>query len=203
MEKQKISDVQDEVAIRLWYGDKTVWKIILDEYAPSIIKSLGNKYHSFTDEDLEDVVCEAIRRLWEKRDEYDESKGSVKRFLYVIANNVAKDILKSGWQKLQKKREFCTDVPLEELAIIYPGEDEEEVSLDYGSQFNVDLREIIKSLPETQQKIIRAFAETKEGEINATIIGKELGYPAVTIRVNLKRAKDKICAEMKKRGHKI
>ena len=94
-------------------------------------------------------------------------------------------------------------MPLEELAIIYPGEDEEEVSLDYGSQFNVDLREIIKSLPETQQKIIRAFAETQEGEINATIIGKELGYPAVTIRVNLKRAKDKICAEMKKRGHKI
>ena len=203
MEKQKISDLQDEMAIRLWDGDETISEVILDEYAPSIIKSLGYRYPYFSNEDIEDVVCEAISKLWEKRDEYDESKGSVKSFLYVIADNVAKDILKSGWQKLQKKRELCTDVPLEEMAIAYPDEDEDEVSIDYDSQFNVDLREIVKSLPETQQKIIRAFAEAQEGEINATIIGKELGYPAVTIRVNLKRAKDKIRAEMKKRGHKI
>ena len=203
MEKQKISDVQDEVAIRLWEGDQTVSEVIVDKYAPSIIKSLGYKYSSFTDEDLEDVVCEAIRRLWEKRDEYDESKGSVKSLLYVIANNVAKDKLKSGWQKLRKKREFCTDVPLEEMAIVYPDEDEDEVSIDYDSQFNVDFREIVKSLPETQKKIIWAYALAPEGEINATIIGKELGRPAVTIRVNHKRAKDKICAEMKKRGHSI
>ena len=203
MEEQKISDVQDEVAIRLWDGDKTVSEVILEKYAPSIIKSLGYIYRSFTNEDLEDVVCEAIRRLWEKRDEYDESKGSVKSLLYVIADNVAKDKLKSGWQKLQKKREFCIDVPLEEMAIVYPDEDEEEVSIDYDSQFNVDFREIVKSLPEIQQKIIRAFAEAQEGEINAAVIGKELGYPAVTIRVYLKRAKDKICAEMKKRGHSI
>lgn len=201
--KQKISDVQDEVAIRLWDGDETVSEVILDEYAPSIMKSLGYRYHLFSTEDLEDIVCEAIKRLWAKRERYDDSQGSIKALLYRIADNVAKDILKSGWQKLQGEREHCADVPLEKLAIVYPDEDEDEVSEDYDSPFNVDLREIVKSLPEVQQKIIWAFASAQEGEINAGIIGKELGYTAVTIRVYHKRAKDKIRAEMKKRGHDI
>ena len=63
VDKQKISDVQDEVASRLWDGDETVSEVILDEYAPSIMKSLGYRYSLFSTEDLEDIVCEAIKRL--------------------------------------------------------------------------------------------------------------------------------------------
>ena len=203
MEKQKISDVQDEVAIRLWDGDEAVSEVILDEYAPSIMKSLGYRYPSFSTEDLEDIVCEAIKRLWAKRQEYNDSKGYVKVILYRIAYNVAKDILKSGWQKLQEKKEYCDSKTLEELAIVYTDAEEDKISKDYDSPFNVDLREIVKSLPEVQQKIIWAFAEAPEGEIKAAIIGKELGYPAVTIRVYLKRAKEKICSEMKRKGYDI
>jgi RNA polymerase sigma factor (sigma-70 family) len=202
VDKQKISDVQDEVAIQLWDGDETVLEVILDEYAPSIMKSLGYRYSLFSTEDLEDIVCEAIKRLWAKREKYDDSRGSIKALLYRIADNIAKDILKSGWQKLQEKREYCDNKTLEELAIVYTDE-EDKISKDYDSPFNVDLREIIDSLPEVQQKIIKAFALAPEGEINSAIIGRELRRPAVTIRVNFKRGKEKICSEMKKRGHDI
>jgi RNA polymerase sigma factor (sigma-70 family) len=203
MEKRKASDVQDEVAIRLWDGDKTAWELILDEYVPSIIKSLGYKYPSFSSEDLEDIVCEAIKRLWAKREEYDDSQGSLKALLYRIADNVAKDCLKSGWQKLQEKTEQCDGMRLEELAAVDVDQDEDEVSGDYDSPFNADLRQIVNSLPEVQQKIIWAFALAPEGEINAPMIGRELGYPAGTIHVYRNRARDKIRAEMRKRGHDI
>ncbi|MCK4991768.1 MAG: hypothetical protein KAS29_14820, partial [Bacteroidales bacterium] len=73
----------------------------------------------------------------------------------------------------------------------------------YDSKFNRDLRAIINNLPDIQQKIVWAFALAPEGEINAPILSKELGYPAGTIRQYLKRAKDTIRAEMKKRGHDL
>ncbi len=203
MDKLKTSDEQDEIAIRLWDEDKTILEDILVKYVPSIEKALGRKYRSFSIEDLEDIVCEAIKRLWEKRKEYSDSQGSVKALLYRIADNIAKDLLKFGWKKLQEKREYWANESLEDLATIYPSQDKDEDSKDCDSPLNVDLREIVNNLPVVQQKIIWAFALAPEGEINATIIGKDLGYPATTIRVYLKRAKETIRDEMKKRGHNI
>jgi RNA polymerase sigma factor (sigma-70 family) len=203
VDKENILDVQDDMAIRLCDGDETVWEDILEKYAPSIMKSLEYRYSLFSNEDIEDMVCEAIKRLWAKRQKYNDSKGSIKALLYRIADNIAKDILKSGWKKLQEKREYCDNQTLEELATVCTDEEENEISKDYDSSFNIDFRRIIDSLPEVQKKIIQAFALAPEGEINAAVIGRELGYPAVSVRVNHKRSKDKIRAEMKKRGHDI
>lgn len=204
MDNQTTPGIQDEVAIRLWDGDATVLAEILVQYAPSLEKAIGGKYPSFSSQDLEDIVCEAIKRLWAKRDEYDDSKGSVRCLLYRIADNYAKDILKSGWQKLQDKRESFYEDSLEDIIDDKTEDDNEnELPDNYDSKFNKDLRIIVKNLPEIQQKIVWAFALAPEGEINAPILSKELGYPAGTIRQYLKRAKDTIRAEMKKRGHDL
>jgi RNA polymerase sigma factor (sigma-70 family) len=204
MDNQTNSDIQDEVAIRLWDGDETVIAEILVQYAPCLEKALGGKYPSFSSQDLEDIVSEAIKRLWAKRNEYDDSKGSVRCLLYWIADNCAKDILKSGWQKLQDRRKNFYDDSLEEMIGTETVDaKEKEVPDNYDSKINKDLRTIVKNLPDIQQKIVWAFALAPEGEINAPMLSKELGYPAGTIRQYLKRAKDTIRAEMKKRGHDL
>ena len=202
MDNQITPGIQDDVAIRLWDGDETVLAEILVQYAPSLKKAIGGKYPSFSFQDLEDIVCEAIKRLWAKRDEYDDSKGSVRCLLYRIADNYAKDLLKSGWQKLQGRRKSFYEDSLEDIIDTKTENDNEnELPENYDSKFNRDLRAIVNNLPDIQQKIAWAFALAPEGEINASILSKELGYPAGTIRQYLKRAKDTICAEMKKRGH--
>jgi len=204
MDNQTTSDIQDEVAIKLWDGDVTVIAEILIQYAPCLEKALGGKYPSFSSQDLEDIVSEAIKRLWAKRNEYDDSKGSVRCLLYRIADNCAKDILKSGWQKLQDRRENLYNGSLEEMICAETADEKEnELPDNYDSKINKDLRTIVKNLPDIQQKITWAFALAPEGEINASILSKELGYPAGTIRQYLKRAKDTIRAEMKKRGHDL
>lgn len=204
MDDQTTSGVQDEAAIRLWDSDETVRAEILVQYAPSLEKAIGRKYPSFSPQDLEDIVCEAIKRLWAKRDEYDDSKGNVSGLLYRIADNCAKDILKSGWQKLQDRRENFYEDSLEDIIDTKVEDDNEnEPSSNYDSKLNKDLRAIINNLPDVQQKIVWAFALAPEGEINAPILSKELGYPAGTIRQYLKRAKDTIRTEMKKRGHDL
>ena len=203
MDDQTTSGIQDDVAIRLWDSDETVLAEILVQYAPSIEKAIGGKYPLFSPQDLEDIVCEAIKRLWAKRDKYDDSKGKVSGLLYRIADNYAKDILKSGWQKLQNKRESFYEDSLKDIIDTKIEDDENEPSSNYDSKFNKDLRAIVNKLPDIQQKIVWAFALAPEGEINAPVLSKELGYPAGTIRQYLKRAKDAIHAEMKRKGHNL
>ena len=204
MDNQTTPGFQDEVAIRLWDSDETVLAEILVQYAPSLEKAISSKYPSFSPQDLEDIVCEAIKRLWAKRDEYDDSKGNVSGLLYRIADNCAKDILKSGWQKLQVKRKSFYEDSLEDIIDDKTEDDNDNELLDnHDSKFNKDLRVIVKNLPEIQQKIAWAFALAPEGEINAPILSKELGYPAGTIRQYLKRATDTIRSEMKKRGYDL
>jgi DNA-directed RNA polymerase specialized sigma24 family protein len=70
-------------------------------------------------------------------------------------------------------------------------------------QFNREVDILESQLAEGLKKIAWAFALAPEGEINAPILSKELGYPAGTIRQYLKRAKDTIRTEMKKRGHDL
>lgn len=204
MDNRNKSGVQDEIAIRLWDGDETVLAEMLVQYAPSLEKAIGGKYPSFSPQDLEDIVCEAIKRLWGKRDEYDDAKGSISGLLYRIADNIAKDILKSGWHKLESKRESFYEDSLEDI-MDTKGETESgpEPSNNYDSKLNRDLRDIINNLSEIQQKIVWAYALAPEGEINASVLSEELGYPAGTIRQYLKRAKDTIRTEMKIVGHEL
>jgi len=201
MDNRTKSGVQDEIVIRLWDGDETVLAEMLVQYAPSLEKAIGGKYPSFSPQDLEDIICEAIKRLWAKRDEYDDAKGSISGLLYRIADNIAKDILKSGWHELESKRESFYEDSIEDIIDTNVEiESEPKPSNNYDSKLNRDLRAIVSNLPDIQQKIIWAYALAPEGEINASVLSKELEYPAGTIRQYLKRAKDTIRAEMKKRG---
>lgn len=205
MDKQPISDIQDEVAIRLWDGDETVSETILEQYAPCIGKALAGKYSSFSLEDIEDIICEAIKRLWEKRRNYKESEGSVRGLLYKIADNIAKDILKSPRFEFRQRINNSPNLPLEEIAQRYfsSNEDKDALSEDHDPKLSKDLNESLKTLSEVQRKILLAYALAPDGKINSPVIGRELGIPAVTVRVYHQRAKEKVRAEMKKRGHHL
>ena len=205
MDKKKgSSELQDEGALRLWDGDETVLAEILVNYAPSIIKALTNRYRasSLTYQDVEDAVCEAIKRLWAKREDYDESKGSVRALLYTIANRVCLDVLRSGWSKFQSRIRSYEDVSLEKMTSTEEDGDHNEKSPAYKKMLN-DLKEIVEGLPDIQKKIIWAYAFAPDGAINASDLSEEYGHPAATIRQYLKRAKDKMKSEMKKRGYQL
>ena len=197
------SDVEHEIAIRLWDGDDTVLGEILVQYAGPLGKSLGRKYPSLSSEDIEDIVCEAIKRLWIKRKGYYGPQRAIRALLYRIADNIAKDILKSGWQGLRQKMKQYTNFDIEKLATTCLNEDRVELLKAEDSALNTDLRAIVQSLPEIQQRIVWAFALSPDGEVNAAALGHELGYAASTIRVYLKRAKDQIRLQMEKRGHHL
>src|SRR6266481_28394 len=91
------------LALALLEDDEDALAEILRCFAPAIIETL---HASFTRrlrllryEDIEDVVSIALRRLWDARADYDDTKQSLRVWFYCIAENAAKDVLKHAWHK--------------------------------------------------------------------------------------------------------
>lgn len=207
-------DLQDNIALGLWDGNESVVEAILTHYGPVVEKALMKKYAPHLGaEDCEDVVCEAISRLWQARSTYDDKKAKVKTWLYKIADNCAKDVLRSGWHKAQEREQGKEPDLLEELATYdrHAGQHEpdEDDPLNGGmqakeSKLMQDFRQVLSSLPETQRLILEQDALAGEDGVDTAVLGARLGgIPAATIRVYRKRAKDAVQAEMKKRGHNL
>lgn len=85
------TDVHEDIALKLMCGEESVCEEIVRNYAPSIRNWLLKLPYGISRDDAEDIVCEAIARLWEKRDQYDDSKGSLRSYLFKIAKNLVLD----------------------------------------------------------------------------------------------------------------
>jgi RNA polymerase sigma factor (sigma-70 family) len=154
--------------------------------------------------------------MWQYRARYDSSRASLRVWFYRIAENVARDVLRHGWQKARQ-----LEVVFEPLALAMvidhrtletesvedpPDEDSpsDKVATDNNTEItrpiSGDLVEILKLLPEAQRRILLADAESTDGKVASQALASELGIPASTIRVYRRRALEKVRSEMDRRG---
>ncbi|MCD0462505.1 RNA polymerase sigma factor [Roseiconus lacunae] len=87
-----IADTQLTLAFRLMEDDESALAEILELYGSAIIRMILATYKTFNVEDAEDVLSIAIAKLWDRRQQYDESDGPLRAYFYKIADNTAKDI---------------------------------------------------------------------------------------------------------------
>jgi RNA polymerase sigma factor (sigma-70 family) len=196
-------DLQDDVALRLWDGDESVLKTILQYYAPALIKCLHAKYaQTLTLEDVEEVVGDAIRILWADRKNYDDKKATVWTWLYRIADYDAQDLVAKGWQRVRRREATGVDMMLAERPVRrIPGR-----SLKPDKQRQrlfTDVRQVVEALSDAQRVILVAKAMAPDGEVTAGKLAEELGMPEATVRVYLMRARETAKRELAKRGHHL
>jgi RNA polymerase sigma factor (sigma-70 family) len=208
-------ELQDAIALKVFYNDETALSDILNHYAPSIMGVLINKYKGqFNEQDIEDIVSIAIEKFWDNRKSYDDKKGTIKAFLYVIAHNTAKDILKLGWHQAKEKEVVIEKKDLEQsfkeyleqsfiderhLNQIDSGNDNNELS----DQMIKAIHQVLDELPDIQKKILLSDAMAGD-EVSSPELGKRLGgIPANTIRVYRNRAKNAFRQGMIKYGFNI
>ncbi len=187
-----------EMAAKLLRGDEQVLEEILRGVGPAIRALLSQKYRgSQTPEDIEDVLAVALFRLWRGRHLYQPDKASLHVWFYRIADNVVKDVLRSGWHKA-RQLEVHVPVAVEEVTPLQPVPTDPAVSKEAQ-----DLREVIAALPEVQRRIVWADAQARDTVVSSAALARELNLPSSTVRVYRKRALDTIRAEMKRRGHRV
>jgi RNA polymerase sigma factor (sigma-70 family) len=195
-----LKDQNSKLGIRLLEGDEGVQEDIIRLWQPQIREALKYKYKDlFNEADIEDIVAEAILRLWQSRESYDEGKGSIRTLLFKIADNFAKDILRNGWKKAKN-----VSIDIESYATPFPSGNVVDVCLSEGDQRRLkDLKRIVDQLPKDQKYIIMADAHATDGKANSEYLSDELQIPSGTVRVKRKRALDKIKEELRRLGHKL
>ena len=71
-----------ELAFRLMESDESVLAEILVNFGSSVIALIGKKYATLRHEDAEDVFSIALNKLWKNRQNYDDSKGKLRSYLF-------------------------------------------------------------------------------------------------------------------------
>ena len=94
-----LSAVQADMVARLKRGDSDVLAEILQSFGGLIIHHLRSSLPALNEADLEEIVAEALFRLWTSRDSYVAARGSLLNWLLNIARNAAIDTLRLGWRQ--------------------------------------------------------------------------------------------------------
>lgn len=202
----------DDLTLRIWGSDESVLGELLMSHATSIERAIANQFQNLA-ADAEDIVAEAFRKFWQSRDRYDPTQ-SLRAYLFKIAENVAYD-LASGhlrWQKSRNLEQKVDDEWLQNLE--HPADDiDDELDAIEVKEKGIckALRDSLKTLSPIERAVIEAYGVVNGAEVSAAALGMELGkrycngvpIPTGTIRQHKYRAKNKLIAEMRKRGHEL
>jgi len=160
---------------------------IIRDHSAAVRDILIPRYHGgLTPSDIDDVVAVAAHRLWKHRSEFAKLR-SPRAWFVRIADNVARDVLRYGWQKARQLEIAAEKSYLESFS---PAESASEPAPDPDRAEKI--RAIIAGLPDKQRKIIWADALSPDGNIAAEDLARELDIPPGTVRVYRKRALDRL-----------
>lgn len=136
--------------------------------------------HILNREESEDLTQEIFAAAYKHLENYDETKGTVATWLYVITNNKLKNHYRD------KKSFFDIDEFCESLS---DGKGNVAYQAIYLKQCRDILAKALKQLPERSRRIVvmAYFEEMKSKEI-----ALELGMSAGNVRINLMRSLQKM-----------
>src|SRR5215471_17337087 len=83
-----------QAALRLQQGDVSALELVLRTLGPRVAAGLQKRHPALGVEDIEDVLSAASHRLWQSRDQYDPSRGSLAAWFFIIADNLARDLIR-------------------------------------------------------------------------------------------------------------
>lgn len=178
---------QHNLADRLRNGDADVLADILSELGGVTLHVLAQRFVGILPAtDIEDVISIGLFRLWQNRARFDPSRASLRVWFFRICENAARDVLKHGWHKAR----------ILEVAADHAGEapmpTDEAASDPSASKQWQQLKAAVDELPETQRRIVLADAAAKDDVACSTWLAGELGITPGAVRVNRKRAMDKL-----------
>ena len=197
------------LAMALLDDDEDALAEILRCFAPAIIEALHARFTTrmrlLRYEDIEDVVSIALRRLWDARASYDDTKQSLRVWFYCIAENVAKDVLKHGWYQARRLERNTGQDWLEEKQDRTCPDPAKPVGKEKrkATKEATDLETALNKLSDEQRIIVMADAASRDGSASNEFLADELGIPAAHVRVYRGRAYTALRREMKRLGHDI
>ncbi|HET6554309.1 MAG TPA: sigma-70 family RNA polymerase sigma factor [Dyella sp.] len=183
---QSIDDARywaDQVAGVATRRDLDCFMRIYDHYAPRLLRYLLSL--KARPAQAEELVQEAMLRLWRRADMFDPGRASLATWLFRVARNLHIDSVRAEphWLDIQDELDWL-DRPESET-----GTNSTEAFTDHAG-----LSRAIDRLPATQARLIRmSYFESK----SHSEIAHELGMPLGSVKSNLRRAFAKLQAGLR------
>ena len=190
--------VDREIAELLALGDEEALRLLIKEYGPSIRNVLTRRFQGALGvHDVDDVLFEAILRVWNHRHRYNYRAGSLAAWVAAIGLNVARDRLRKDAR--HRHEALLTDLQMEPVASNrHAGQDAN--GQEQRSEVLECLRAVIGQLPPLQRAIVEADLAAG-GVADGQELASQLGTSTNAVYVHRSRARNKIRSEMRKRGH--
>lgn len=186
-------------------GDETILGELLAAWAPQIVRTLAQKYSgNFGEDQLEQIVLEALFASWSKRQTFDPEKSSLVTWLNWIVRHLAADRAKSSWWK-QRCRETslanCKDDELldRDFPMVDSGEDED----DPKSFESPEMRALLKALAGLTHREYDVLLASIGETISSRDLARELCISASTVRTYRQRAWEKVLRVLRSAGIRV
>lgn len=170
-----------ELMIRVQqHRDRAAFGDLFDHFAPRL-KSMAMR-NGLSSGQAEDVVQEAMLKVWQKAGQFDPARAQVSAWIYQIARN----------QSVDMHRKEARPIPQD----LYAPEDSEPDASDALAmeQENQALRSALRALPRNQRDMIeRAYL----GEMSHGDIQTQTGLPLGTIKSRIRLALERLRHDMK------
>jgi RNA polymerase sigma-70 factor, ECF subfamily len=178
-------DPSDEaLAARVARHDMAAFSLIYDRYAQSVYALAA---HLLGPIDAEEIVQEVFLRLWNKAEQFDESRGNFGGWFMTVARNYVMDELRSRSQ--QQKL-----VAAEEIDHLLSSETDPSVNVEEESsqrEQGAAIFRALKTLPEEQRRVlILAYF----GGLSQSAIAERLNWPLGTVKKRIRLGLQKLRA---------
>jgi RNA polymerase sigma factor (sigma-70 family) len=217
------NQVDSDLKHLLLVGQEAALGTILRDYGPAVAAALRRRYSILNETDVEDVLATALYRLWAYRKRLDVSKGSgakgsLAALFYRIADNVVRNLFKTGWHRLRLQEVRLEDwteamaAPARPAGTFRPDDagpndaaalGRQKAETGQGERIRQDLQSVIDSLPSAYRYIVLADATAKDRVASAELIAEELEIPAGTVRVYRNRAMIAIRGKLRALGYEV
>jgi DNA-directed RNA polymerase specialized sigma24 family protein len=177
-------DDPSRLALRLQQGDEAALQTVIRTLGPRVAAGLKKRHPALHAEDIEDVLSLASYRLWQSRIQFDPARGSLASWFFVIADNVARDVLR------KKNRTPEVTVDLDRLAI--PDRKEPGAGAEACIPDGTDLKNVLGGLASVDQCILAEHARAGGQGPWAAGLAQDLGVGAGAIRVRCHRLRQKV-----------
>jgi len=180
------------LAQRIQNRDQLAIRELLEEHGPKIETILARRYFSLCQEDLEEIIVEAVWLVWSKADLFDPNRGSLQGWFFTIAKNLTNE-------RLSRPRLQREEMPVECIAqVVVPPS---RANPEPRPGIEADLHCLLQKVPEIDRRIAWAYALARGEGAWAAELALQLNIPSGAIRQRWLRLKRKLHNALVELGH--
>lgn len=193
-----------KLTARYLAGDESVINDVLRAYGPKVAGWLQRQYGTMLRyQEIEDILADAIEKLWKLRATYDPSRKTLRGYFLMIAQGKASDLVGSkSFQSSRMERPMGEKI---DQVVDTTGQTLKDTGSETPatpSAMIVALRACFQKLNKNQQHILMADANSQDGVAPSHTLAVELHISEESVRVERHRGKQQLRKAMGEMGYR-